>query len=134
MLASEGEDGQRKLERLVTERLEQAVALGRERLAQGAGLRAVLALDGYITLPAGKTDAVFVEGRDYAQSGGAVRFEIAVPYRNASAAGGFAVYRPKLVAVPQGADLQPLMSAFWAGVDSHEQAAKVWNEKMDQSQ
>jgi hypothetical protein len=135
MVGSERGDGPRKLDRLVTERLEDSVTRGREQLRTNPQrvLRSVLAFDGYITLPDGKTDAVFVDAREYAADG-PLQFEIAIPYRNAKATGGFAVYRPKLVTVPPGPDcFDALLAAFWQGVDSHEKAARIWNDHIDQS-
>lgn len=135
MIGSEDAEGQRKLDRLVTPRIEDSVTRGREQLLANPQhvARAALAFDGYITLPDGKTDAIFIEARDYAGTD-PLPFEIAVPYRNAKASGGFAVYRPKLLKVPS--DLKScdsLLDAFWAGVDSHTKAAEVWNAHIDQS-
>lgn len=135
MVGSEGADGQRKLDRLVTQPIEQSVTLGREQLLKNPQhvARAALAFDGYITLTDGKTDAVFIEARAYG-NGDAMPFEIAVPYRNAKSAAGFAVYRPKLLKVPPDLkNCDSLLNAFWAGVDSHAKAAEVWNAHIDQS-
>lgn len=54
--------GGRQMDRLVSERAEEAVALGRERLAgrYGDALRAVFVFDGYVTLADGKTDALLI--------------------------------------------------------------------------
>lgn len=133
MLGSEAADGKRSLQRLVTGEAHEAVALGRAELAANtrAALRAALAFDGYITLADGKTDAVFIEARHYdPTSNEAVAFDIAIPYRHASQ--DFAVYRPKVLQLPPGGHEQ-LLEAFWQGVDSHEQAAAVWNAHIDQS-
>ena len=135
MVGSEAGDGQRKLDRILTERIEESVVQGREQLLKNPqhAARAALAFDGYVTLPDGKTDAVFIEAREYSASG-AQPFEIAIPYRSAKAAGGFAVYRPKLVKVPPDmTDCNALLDAFWHGVDSHTKAAEVWNAHIDQS-
>jgi hypothetical protein len=135
MIGSETVDGERTLQRLVTERLEESVMRGREQLSTNPDrvARAVLAFDGYITLPEGKTDAVFLEAREYA-SGEPLPFQIAVPYRNAASATGFAVYRPKLLELPPGVtNAEPLLTAFWAGVDAHPKAAEIWNAHLDQS-
>jgi hypothetical protein len=135
MVGSEGSNGQRKLDRIMAERIEESVARGKEQLENNPQhvARAALAFDGYITLPDGRTDAVFVDAREYAADG-ALPFEIAIPYRNAKAPGGFAVYRPKLVKVPPGmTDCNSLLEAFWHGVDSHTKAAEVWNAHIDQS-
>lgn len=135
MVGSEGADGQRKLDRLVTERIEDSVSQGREQLLKNPQhvARAALAFDGYITLPDGKTDAVFIEAREYAK-GEALPFEIAVPYRSAKSPGGFAVYRPKLLKVPPDLkNCESLLNTFWTGVDAHTKAAEVWRAHIDQS-
>ena len=135
ILGSENADGQRSMTRLVTDRLEESVARGREQLTanQERAVRAALAFDGYITLPEGKTDAVILEARDYS-SGEPQPFKITIPYRHAKSPGGFAVYRPKLMEFPQAlAKPDTLINAFWSGVDSHTQAAEVWNAHIDQS-
>jgi hypothetical protein len=61
--------------------------------------------------------------------------KVAVPYRPRSAPQGFAVYRPKFINVAGADELDyaALAAAFFAGVDSHEQAAAVWNAHLDQT-
>jgi hypothetical protein len=133
MLGSEDAAGERKLTRFMTEKLEDGVAQGRKAMADDKRRsgRAAFAFDGYITLADGKTDAVFVEARDHASG---QPFVIAIPYRHQKSKGGFAVYKPKLLEVPEsGADANALIEAFWRGVDSHEKAAPVWNKHLDQS-
>jgi hypothetical protein len=85
-----------------------------------------------VTLPSGKTDALLLEARCYGEGGGG--FGMAIPYRNAEDPAGFAVYRPKFLSV-EGAepDHDALAEAFFRGVDSHEEGAKVWNAHLDQS-
>jgi hypothetical protein len=131
MLGSVSADAKQMLERLVMDDAQQAVDHGRKQLAENArqAVHAAFAFDGYITLADGKTDAIFVEARGYG-SGDPLEFNIAIPYRNA--ANGFAVYRPKVLALPKG-DQKTLLEAFWAGVDSHEEAAAVWSAHLDQS-
>lgn len=132
IFACERPDG-RYLERLVSERAEAAVALGRERLERNpsGASRAVLVVDGYVTLPDGKTDALLIEGRRYGEEAWA--FSMAVPYRNAGDAAGFAVYRPKFLAVDGPApDYATLGEVFFRGVDAHEHGGAVWAERMDQ--
>ena len=132
IFASERPDG-RYMDRLVSERVEDAVALGRERLAQdpGGALRAVLVVDGYVTLPEGKTDALLIDGRRYGEP--AWSFSMAVPYRHAGDAAGFAVYRPKFLAADgAAADYAALGEAFFRGVDRHERGAGRCGQRMDQ--
>lgn len=131
MLGSVSATAEQMLDRLVLDDAQQAVDLGRKQLADNArkAVRAAFAFDGYITLADGKTDAIFVEARGYGRRD-PIEFNIAIPYRNASA--GFAVYRPKVLTVPRG-DQKALLEAFWAGVDSHEEAAAVWSAHIDQS-
>jgi hypothetical protein len=61
--------------------------------------------------------------------------KMAVPYRPESAPEGFAVYRPKFIEVigVDKPDYAALGEAFFAGVDSHEPAAAVWNAHLDQT-
>ncbi|GAA4630411.1 hypothetical protein GCM10023196_055670 [Actinoallomurus vinaceus] len=59
---------------------------------------------------------------------------MAIPYRPQPQ--GFAVYRPKFLEVPgrYESDQSGLAESFFAGVDSHEQAAAVWDAHLiDQS-
>lgn len=132
MIGSVTVDAKQTLERLVMESAQQAVDLGRTQLAGNPRrvAHAAFAFDGYITLADGKTDAVFVEARGYGTVP-PIELNIAIPYRNASAS-TFAVYRPKILALPKG-DQKALLDAFWAGVDSHEEAAAVWAAHLDQS-
>ncbi|MCP9969071.1 hypothetical protein [Actinomadura madurae] len=57
---------------------------------------------------------------------------MAVPYRPQTSPQGFAVYRPKFIDVTgvEEPDYAALADAFFAGVDSHERAAAVWNEHL----
>lgn len=127
--------GNRVMNRLISDDVTAAVQTGREALAadQPERVRAVLAFDGYVHLDTGKTDAVIVEAVEY----GAERssMTIAVPYRPAQAALAFAVHRPKFLKVTGIAepDYAALGDAFYAGVDSHPQAAEIWNSHLDQT-
>src|SRR5262245_54180107 len=118
MFASEVASGRRMMSRLVSDTLEQGVQTGREWLEANhdQAIRSVLAYDGYYTLPCGKTDAIVVDGRQF----DAVQLQIgmAVPYRNAKKEAGFAVFRPKLLALSGIGDseVQPLVEAFFRGV------------------
>ena len=135
IVASNGPGDKRQMDRIVTERLEDGVAKGREWLHanhHGAEL-AVLVYDGYMPLPGGKTDALFLEIHDYGQG---TTLSMGVPYRNASHPAGFAVYRPKFLGGTglESPDYAVLGDAFFRGVDAHEKGAAVWNASIDQSQ
>ncbi|MEU1210145.1 hypothetical protein [Nocardia sp. NPDC005825] len=122
-------DGTEGLERFALDDLADAVQTGRERLAAGRDgwLRAALVVDAFLHLPRGRTDALIIDVVEYARQRRSM--QIAVPYRPHTAAQGFAVYRPKILEVngfPER-EYDALGAAFFAGVDSHEQAAAVWN-------
>jgi hypothetical protein len=136
ILATEFDDGQR-----------QSIRFGDEEIAIGAKMaqlwlesnhfnaqRAVSIVDGYVTLPTGRTDALLLEMRDYGEREHS--FSMVIPYRPMDHPDGFAVFRPKFAAF-LGArgdeDLQAAVAAFFAGVDLHEEGAKVWNAAIDQS-
>ena len=120
--------------RLTAEQLEDGVAHGRNWLSQNpeGATRAVLVVDGYVSLESGKADALSVEAVRYVPS--AASFSMAVPYRNPEAARGFAVFRPKFLRV-EGVepDFNRLGEAFFVGVDGHEKGAEVWTRHIDQS-
>jgi hypothetical protein len=134
IFASNGPGEKRQMDRLVTDRLEDGVAKGRERLDgnhHGAEV-AVLIHDGFVSLPTGRTDALLVDIRDY-QSNSAL--SLAVPYRNGGHQAGFAVFRPKFLSCSglEAPNYTILGEAFFRGVDCHEQGAAVWNKHLDQS-
>jgi hypothetical protein len=134
MLALEKPDGSQEMHRLVTDRLEDAVARGHDWLETNhlSAARAVLIYDGYITLTSGKIDALLVEARKHGTQ--AQSFTIAVPYRHANSPAGFAVHRPKLIAL-DGDPMQSraIVEAFFEGVDRHEKGAEVWDAYLDES-
>ncbi|MBN8613250.1 MAG: hypothetical protein J0L92_21840 [Deltaproteobacteria bacterium] len=130
MLGRERTGGQRDLVRFATPELGEGVARAKQTLdAPEPGVaRSVVVYDGRITLPTGKIDAVICEGRDHA---GGASLVVAVPYRHASSANGFAVHRPKFL---EATDASPAtLDAFFVGVDSHSAAAPVWTRHLDQS-
>ncbi|CAM2066946.1 hypothetical protein SCOR_16330 [Sulfidibacter corallicola] len=120
--------GKMGTETLEEEDEEKAVRRGRTKLANGAeGIaRAVLVYDGTIDLDGEKTDALFLEARTYGED--AVAFMMAVPYRRAEAPGGFAVFRPKFLAIEgiEEKDLGMLSHAFFEGVENHDDGSVVW--------
>jgi hypothetical protein len=135
LLGYEQADGGRGMDRFVSDDLSGAVLSGQEALQDNrrGSVRAVLVIDAHIQLDTGRTDALIVEAVEY----GPVRqsMKMAVPYRPQSAPQGFAVYRPKLIAVTgvNEPGYAALADAFFAGIDSHEQAVAVWNAHLDQT-
>jgi hypothetical protein len=134
IFAYESSDGSRQMERIEAEQLQDAVRHGKDRLAANpeSSSRAVLVYDGFVTLADRKTDALIVDAMEYGSPN--VGFTMAVPYRHANDATGFAVFRPKFL----GFDgLEPswdaLGDAFFRGVERHEKGAAVWNASLDQS-
>jgi hypothetical protein len=128
-------DGQRHMERVEADRLEDAVRIGQEALVANTvnATSAVLVYDGFLTLDGRRSDALFVELRAYGAN--TVEARLAIPYRPHSDATPFTVYRPKLIALPD--DLRErageFLEVFWKGVDSHQQGSKSWNAHIDQS-
>ena len=128
------QDDKRVMNRLVSPDLAEAVQRGQEQLRDNPmdANDAVLLYDGRITLDGRKLDAIIVEVRAYFAPGAeAVQ---AVPY-TPKASGAFRVHRPKLL-VWKGCedfDMDQALQAFWDGVSSHEQAAKVWTNALDES-
>jgi hypothetical protein len=94
---------------------------------------AVLLYDGYITLGDWRTDAIMVDTRCYKRSN--LRVLMAVPYKPKRGwFSRFVVYKPKFVeSSDPAADFAAIGEAFFAGVDSHEKGAAVWNTHLDQS-
>lgn len=133
MVGRESAASGRSLERFSDERLEEGVAKARERLEANpdAAERAVLVYDGYITLPTGRTDALFLVVRSF--SNPSATLTMAVPYRNAN--NGFAVHRLKFIdwAGEGDLDAETLGNAFFRGVDSHGEGAAVWDQVYDDS-
>ncbi|MET7403399.1 hypothetical protein ABZS66_58985 [Dactylosporangium sp. NPDC005572] len=106
--------------------------IGRDVLADNehGAQRAVLVVDGYLNLDAGRFDALIIEAVEYGPDEASMT--IAVPYRLPASPGGFAVHRPKFIKLT-GVDRAGLGEAFGAGVDSHHEAAAVWHAHFDDS-
>ncbi|MFF0632154.1 hypothetical protein ACFYTS_06590 [Nocardia sp. NPDC004151] len=123
------DDGTEGLERFAFDDVADAVRVGGERLREGrpGRVRAAFVVDAFLHLPRGRTDALIIDAVEYAPRRRSIR--IAVPYRPHNTAQGFAVYRPKFLETSgfTDPDYETLGAAFYAGVDSHEQAAAVWN-------
>ena len=130
--------------RFMMEPYEAAIASGLESLTENKekAVRAVLVFNGYVTLPGGRTDALFLEMKTYGRRGLARWWSaptrsltMAVPYRDIEKPGGFAVYRTKVLSDEGGkAVASDLFEAFLRGVDRHREGAKVWNDHLDASQ
>jgi hypothetical protein len=134
ILGFETQGGQRQMARLVGERLEEGVARGQEWMANNpdGAARAVLIVDAFITLPGSKTDALIATIRDFTNDDAEIT--MAIPYRPASHASGFAVHRPKFLDFkgPEP-DWKSVGEALWRGIESHEKGAAVWNQHLDES-
>lgn len=135
LLGYEQADGSRGMDRFVFDDIAAAAQAGQDALEANrrGSARAVLVIDAYVQLGMGRTDALIAEAVEYGPARQWVK--TAVPYRPRSAPGGFAVYRPKFIEVigVNEPDYAALADAFFAGVDSHEQAAAVWNAHLDQT-
>ena len=95
------------------------------RLEQrGAGPRRVPLLE------TGRKDALIVEAVGYLPARRSL--QMAIPYRPGSDPQGFGVYRPKFFEAVgvDDPDYAALAASFFGGVDSHEKAAAVWNERL----
>lgn len=134
MLAFQTADGERQMRRFAMEELGQGVELGKQQLASNEMQASVAALvyDGRITLETGKVDALIIEIRSYATP--QAEAVVAIPYTPQST-GQFAVHRPKLLAWDHcdEFEIDDAFQAFFAGVDSHEKGAEVWNQSIDDS-
>lgn len=135
MLCYETADGERGMDRLVADDLAEAVQLGQEALHNNtrSAVRAALVCDAFLNLDTGRTDALVIEAIAYGPEGGSLT--LAVPYRPHDSADGFAVHRPKFIELTGVAesDHEAIGEAFFDGVDSHEEAAAVWNAHLDPS-
>jgi hypothetical protein len=134
MVAFTTDDGERKFERLVLDDAAAAVEHGRRRLEDDPFTAddGVLAYDGRIPDNGGKLDAIILEIRSYAFP--YARAAIAVPYTPVSS-GAFRVHKPQLLQWHECEDFDPdaAFEAFFRGVDSHAEGAKVWDAALDQS-
>jgi hypothetical protein len=113
--------------------VEEAVKTGLERLKTNpdGAQQQVFAYDGFVRLASGRTEAVVVEVR--ANSTPPFLASLVVPYRVASHADGFAVYRIKLMSSNADDELQTLlMDHFYAGVHEVQQGVRVWRKYLDE--
>src|SRR5688572_5169658 len=93
---------------------------------------AVVVVDGYVTIAAGRKDALILELRSYRSTPSQMR--MAVPYRPHHDPSGFAIHRPKfIVGAIEGHDMASLTQAFFRGVFSHNTGSRIWDACADQS-
>lgn len=118
--------GETSILRLVTDRLEESVQKGKQMLAENSvnAEHAALIYDGRITLDEGKVDAVVVE--IYVEPPSAPDVVVALPYRPRSS-DQFRVLSPQVVEWDPSFDVKECMTAFFAGIDSHEQGATIFH-------
>jgi hypothetical protein len=133
MTASE-RDGERSLTRLdKAASREQAVANAKKSLDDNDedAERGIVVYDAYVTIDDQVNDALVIYGVEYGPE--PVVVEIIQPYRPNSAPGGFAVMRPK-VSLPESIadDAEPLIEAFFRGLDSHEEGGPIWKRSLAQ--
>ncbi|MGZ3474167.1 MAG: hypothetical protein ACXWUG_07480, partial [Polyangiales bacterium] len=89
---------------------------------------------GYFTDKGMKYDALVIHAVDYFPR--MRTLDIVVPYRPKSASAPFAVHKPKFVdyaGFDFKAEFVPIAEAFFRGVDSHQEASKVWSDHLDES-
>ncbi|GAB3481117.1 hypothetical protein [Amycolatopsis cihanbeyliensis] len=127
MLAYEQPDGERGMDRFLLDDVGESARAAQEVLDTNErdAVRAVLVADAYLNLDTGRTDALIVDAVRYGL--GSIR--LAVPYCPRTGSTAFAVYRPAFLEVAGVGepDYDSLADAFFAGADSHEEAAAVWN-------
>lgn len=129
------EHGENKMERLIVgDDLEKSVAYGKEKLDTNDvdANDAALISDGRIPIGELKVDAIIIDIRSYFSPGS--KAILAVPY-NPPAAGGFRVFKPKLLQWEECDDFEVdhAVQSFFEGIDAHEHGAAVWNKSLDQS-
>jgi hypothetical protein len=134
ILAFQDVEGTQSFRRIEGHELTECVAEGKAWIAAPPHdvAVAVLIYDGFIDLPGGKTDALFLDVHAYV--GDTTAIQLAVPYRHAAKQGGFAVHAPKILAF-SGAepDWEAVVEALFGGVAQHQKGSKIWNAKLDES-
>lgn len=131
MFVVQDAEGEWHLTRVEDHELTDAVRTAREHLeGSGSAHCAAILYDGYLTLRGERFDAIFVEVADHASG---ARASIAIPYRHAAQPDGFAVFRPKFLALPESADAEALGVSLFRGVAQHEKGAAVWTRCLDES-
>ena len=135
MVAFDDVGGERCVLPFGEESNEAAVHAARAWIAQNpnAAPRACLLYDCLMQLESGKVDALGLEATQLTDP--PQTLTIAIPYRPPEHEDGFAVHRPKIVAVGGfDPDYEALIDAFFAGVEQHEEGAQVWSDHVDDAQ
>jgi hypothetical protein len=118
----------------VSDDLPRVVAHGREQLATNPmdANDAALLYDARITIGEFKLDAILIEIRAFFSPNSAAT--LAVPYTPKGAT-AFRAHKPKLMEWTECDDFdqEAAFSAFFQGVDSHEEGKKIWDAALDQS-
>lgn len=135
LIGYEQPDGERGMDRYMLDDVGESARAAQEALDanEHGATRAVLVADAYLTMDWGRTDALIVRAVEHGLTPGSL--ELAVPYAPPTDTTPFTVYRLQIIEVTGFADqdYDTLAEAFFAGVDSHEQAAEIWNTHLDQS-
>lgn len=130
LVCQEEQDGQRVVNRVMLDDVGDGARAAQEMVAlnEAGARRAVSVVDTYLHLPSGRVDALLVTAVEYEPVRRSV--EIAVPYQPADGDQEFAVYRLKLMDLDgvDEADQDELVDAFFDGVESHGEAAPVWQQ------
>lgn len=97
----------------------------------------VMSSDGYANLPTGRTDALTIELRIYANAKssaqGAFSMMVACPYRNASDPKGFAIYSPKLIECTAPATMhRAIFKHFYLGISEFKVKEFDWFSYLDE--
>ncbi|MEV0678995.1 hypothetical protein AB0I60_21000 [Actinosynnema sp. NPDC050436] len=129
ILAYETFDGQRTLQRYMTDDLADAARAAQEALHtnENDAVRAVFVMDTFLHSDGGKVDALVVEAVLYGPS--PVTLKVAVPYVPPTDTTAFVVHRPTFLDLVglDNPDFEALGDAFFEGVNAHEQASAVWS-------
>ncbi|WP_067985307.1 hypothetical protein [Nocardia caishijiensis] len=131
-----GSDGAKGIVRFGFDDVGEAAQFGAEELRAGrpGWVHAALVVDAFLRLPSGRVDALIIDAVEYGPHRRSLK--MAVPYRPHTSPQGFAVYRPKFIETSgfDAPDYHAMADVFFSGVDSHEEAAAVWNAHLvDQS-
>ena len=107
-----------------------AVRFGKDKLERNDDdkVGAVFVADGFVTIDDGKTDALVVDVRIYTDQ--VAKCQMVIPYTPAKSAKGFAIHRPQVVSLEniEQTKFQPLLDAFFLGIEEHEEGRKIWHE------
>ena len=107
-----------------------AVRFGKDKLDRNDDdkLGAVFVADGFVTIDDGKTEALVVDVRIYTDQ--VAKCQMVIPYTPAKSVKGFAIHRPQVLSMEniEQAKFQPLLDAFFLGIEEHEEGRKIWQE------